>query len=882
MKKSCFSTAMVGALACAFIMNSCADNDVYDPGKEKPIAPVENPLGSDFKAPDGFDWFMTSTVDLSVAVKDEFLGQYHYLIEVFTTNPLTNSSASPIAAGLAKSGKNYTEKITIPQTCERIFIRQTDPKQRKEVYEYAVPEKGGTLSCKLYFENTATRAVGSSTSAFEAAQAAGIKELEDKDYKEEDFFSDIPTSSSEVQEGDGGSLTFAANAKFIISEEYTDSNPFTTSLPNPSSGRASIYVKGTWKTDGLTWQNLDVYVVDGGKIISNNDVTFNSNSRLFIASGGQISFSKGLEMGSSETKNFGTIAAKSISVNRDKTELFNAGTITTKGEFRINQTNFINHGTVDVGGLFKMNSDNKVTNSGNITTVDLNLTSSVIGNYKEITFSQEATTNNSNEAAIINHSGATLKGPHWAGGMSLYNDGFAEFNICENGSVDLLYNSCTMIIKEKFLFANVILDKGSITGGKPDNLNAGEGDNAGLWKPVPLIGNNRSGGSSGSPIKFIMKNGSMIKATRFEVTSTPNAITGEGDAASPSLFQLKEVYINSGGDTRLSGNLVVEVPKDAFTYGSGIDGVNRGKWITTGTSNVAGWQESKYTFETCGGYYSPGNAGNPDASEPEFPIEIGNGAVYTFAFEDQWPIYGDFDMNDVVVTIDNISSDLNSENSTTYMEGIKIKGHIHAVGASKKLGVAIHFPNLPTQITGVSGTLKGENAEWSIEDASDPSIVLTNDIHLLMGNNVDDRSFINTKSLNKPSVEFEINLATGHINTANNQFNINKVDLFIFKDVLQDGRRTEIHLPGFAPTKLGNTAQFGNGNDASSTASNKYYVSTDNLAWGICIPGNTAWAWPKETVSIEKCYPDFKGWVTTGGKKNTGWMQTNNGNVIAQ
>ncbi len=119
------------ALVAPFLLAACADNDVYNPDKVRPVPPVENPLGEDFVAPTCFDWSMITTVKLNIEVKDEFNGMYNYLAEVFTTNPLTDATATPIAADYAKAGKNYVVEISIPKSIERVYVRQTDPKQRK-------------------------------------------------------------------------------------------------------------------------------------------------------------------------------------------------------------------------------------------------------------------------------------------------------------------------------------------------------------------------------------------------------------------------------------------------------------------------------------------------------------------------------------------------------------------------------------------------------------------------------------------------------------------------------------------------------------------------------------------------------------------------------
>ena len=70
---------------------------------------------------------------------------------------MSDATATPLAAGYAKSGTNYTTEISIPKSIEHLFIRQTDPKQRQTVYQYITPKDGNTLSCQLYYPVTQTR-----------------------------------------------------------------------------------------------------------------------------------------------------------------------------------------------------------------------------------------------------------------------------------------------------------------------------------------------------------------------------------------------------------------------------------------------------------------------------------------------------------------------------------------------------------------------------------------------------------------------------------------------------------------------------------------------------------------------------------------------------
>ena len=87
-----------------------------------------------------------------------------------------------------------------------------------------------------------------------------------------------------------------------------------------------------------------------------------------------------------------------------------------------------------------------------------------------------------------------------------------------------------------------------------------------------------------------------------------------------------------------------------------------------------------------------------------------------------------------------------------------------------------------------------------------------------------------------------------------------------------------MHVAGHAPTDLGNTKLFGQGNDKSSAEEKRYYLSSENLAWGVVIP--TDFAWPLEYKNVKDVYTNFVSWVTSGGKENKDWYNNHNGQVF--
>lgn len=69
---------------------------------------------------------------------------------------------------------------------------------------------------------------------------------------------------------------------------------------------------------------------------------------------------------------------------------------------------------------------------------------------------------------------------------------------------------------------------------------------------------------------------------------------------------------------------------------------------------------------------------------------------YAYLFEDQWPLYGDYDMNDLVMIIKERTISLNKNNK---VEEFKLSIDLAATGATKSIGAAIMLTVfLPAQL----------------------------------------------------------------------------------------------------------------------------------------------------------------------------------------
>lgn len=850
----------MAAIVSTLVFAGCAD-DVYDPDRGIHTTPKENPLGQDFTAPDDFNWSMINTVNLNVGVNDEFNGQYQYLVEVFTSNPIADATATPVAVGVANKNGGYSAEINVSKVTTRLFIRQTDPKQRKEVYEFEVPENGGTLDCKLYYIPTTTRAAsratGNSTSAFEAAKAAGIMEIEDKEYKEADIPS-VPTSSDDFVQYNPGLLK--EGAKYIIGREYTQTNPYTRTDLRVEGGRATVFVEGVWKLGewASLYSSLNIYVMNGGKIIGGN-LTIGADNTLTIQKGGTLE-STNLSLGC-PTKNFGTISvSQDFTMNLgQKPELFNDGIIKAEKNITINGSNVINHHILAADNFFFI--DAQVLNKAYIDcATNININGGKIFNYGDITFDEsdgKLTTNNTTETALVNHYEATIKGYEIEGGVSVYNDGFIETSKFKNSSSDVLYNSCTVIVKKEFKFRNVTLNKGSITGGRTNSTDK-------EWLPVPEV-------ETLNDAKFTLIDGSMIKAKDFDVESG-NVIFQASNSTNTdkSMIKAEKIEIDEPTHVQFLGNLVVE---------GKIECKNNHPLAKNESVNT-GYDESKYTIETCGGIFNEGEQGG-EPGNPEFPVEIGDSDTYTFAFEDNWPVYGDFDLNDLIIVMSQKKLQVEKSGLVTRL---KMVLELRATGATKTLSAGIRFTKFPKNIQLSKFTISGSDA--SFEDGqSAPTCILFYDARTELWGDSDVKKCINTITsdngglFKKDTKEYSIIMEIpASANVKPEDLNINNIDIFaITAPATTKGKRTEVHVAGFAPTDLGGTHYFTSGNDDSSVSGNRYYLSKENLAWAVVIPQE--FAWPQEYKKVTNVYDKFQSWITTGGQQNKDWYKFHNEDV---
>ena len=266
------------------------------------------------------------------------------------------------------------------------------------------------------------------------------------------------------------------------------------------------------------------------------------------------------------------------------------------------------------------------------------------------------------------------------------------------------------------------------------------------------------------------------------------------------------------------------------------------------------------------------------AFEEWIPSLLGNGSL---AFEDNWPAYGDYDFNDLVIKY-KYKKQLDASNVLVRMIGYY---EVTAVGASYDNGFGFQLDVNPAVISSVTGFVHGKgivsvDGKGLEVGQSIPTIILFEDARDVIDQPV-GAYFINTQ-IGKPYskgdeivITFEYNqaaLRSGVYGTSMDLTNALPGNAFIF----QDGVRShEIHLADGAPTDLMNMDLFGDLDDNSIPGAGRYFRDAMNVPWAINIAH--VFRHPQERIRIDNSYNFFVAWGSSNGLNYPDWYKDNNG-----
>ncbi|MEI6681076.1 MAG: LruC domain-containing protein [Bacteroidota bacterium] len=240
----------------------------------------------------------------------------------------------------------------------------------------------------------------------------------------------------------------------------------------------------------------------------------------------------------------------------------------------------------------------------------------------------------------------------------------------------------------------------------------------------------------------------------------------------------------------------------------------------------------------------------------------------TYAFEDLWPAYGDYDCNDMVVNF-NYQIVTNAQNKVV---DLIAKFKIKASGASFDNGFGVALATSPGNVESVKGCIrvgsvvKMDPKGFESGHTTNTVIIPVDAVNTLLG-----RSIINTQR-GGYTVQTTVQTVTVHLSTPQASIGTAPFNPFIF---INQDRGKEVHLKDHAPTELANPVYFGSLNDASDPGQGHYYRSATGLPWGLEIPVD--FSYPVEKADIVQTYLHFAAWAQSGGVQYPDWYMDKTG-----
>ncbi|MCB0262921.1 MAG: LruC domain-containing protein [Calditrichaeota bacterium] len=251
---------------------------------------------------------------------------------------------------------------------------------------------------------------------------------------------------------------------------------------------------------------------------------------------------------------------------------------------------------------------------------------------------------------------------------------------------------------------------------------------------------------------------------------------------------------------------------------------------------------------------------------------------YTLAFEDDWPVQGDLDFNDLVIDY-NFEKIANANNEIVSLKGNFV---VRAAGSLKSNIFGIQFDNLqPSDIRGTAGEIITCShvtfATNGVEAGQSRAVIIVlDDARLVLPPS--DPSYTANSQEGVPYVSPDtFSVVISFTNPVTPQ-ELGSAPYNPF--LISDGNRGyEVHLSGAIPTDLVDEALFGTEDDASQAQNGRYYRTQNNLTWALNIPD--VWDYPFEGVYVRDAYNHFFGWVQSGGTGNQNWFNdTRNESMI--
>jgi len=247
-----------------------------------------------------------------------------------------------------------------------------------------------------------------------------------------------------------------------------------------------------------------------------------------------------------------------------------------------------------------------------------------------------------------------------------------------------------------------------------------------------------------------------------------------------------------------------------------------------------------------------------------FPSANGYGCL---AFEDFWPLMGDYDFNDLVLDY-RFTSYSNANSDVKKVAGEFV---LKAMGAGFRNGFGMQFSVAADKVADYSQEVL-QDGEWIAGEGfveggnSQATVILFEDGKQLIPF-VGGGNFMNTQQdapyIDPVRIRFTLTFTEGVALNLSNSLHFNP---FLIKN---GQREFEVHLPNHPPTEQAAVTPFGTADDRSDTNAGIWYLSDHNLPWALHLP--VSFEYPIEQHSIHSAYHKFGDWAESGGTSFPDW-----------
>lgn len=403
MKRCIFTKVNFMALFLFAVLMVACTTDVYEPKPDPAPGPKPEPENPENPIVDIVNSISKSR-NLTVNIIDAYDGKYYYTIEAFAGNPAIDERARLLAGQKVNSKVPFNENISIPDSENEIFIRQTDPFKRKRVY--AFPVQDGDMVCNL-------GSIANTKSSSGSVLRSASYEMPEVDCS--------PSGATAIS----GKQQIKTGGKYIVNK---DAKLNISSLPG--EGNFSLYIKGEAKltTDYLTLQNnAKIYILSDGELTAGKN-----NIVLNCVGNAQIAVEKDGFLGDDDDEKL------SLSFT-DQSRLINHGDVELNGKKAngnyslalTSSASIYNDGEMDItGGLSTTDRTNLIVNYGEFDIEKtLMLTNGEI--YNACVFETDICDVNGGTIILASYSGFECD-KFTAGGLHMYMDAFSIFDCTDD------------------------------------------------------------------------------------------------------------------------------------------------------------------------------------------------------------------------------------------------------------------------------------------------------------------------------------------------------------------------------------------------------------------------------------------------------------------